>query len=156
MNSIEQGLLNTIESKTAPKFNGNLEKNSLAGENELEKLTFIKNLKRKVQLHGQQTFYAAFYQDEVLSLFEHYHKFTVEETIEQHELWCKEPDPKLDPNTGVETDTSKQLRFETYNEYEFDEFGLFTLVVESLLTASLLERIFTKFGNDPKFKTYPS
>ena len=29
------------------------------------------------------------------------------------------------------------------------------LVVESLLTASLQERIFTKFGNDPKFETYP-
>ena len=53
VNSIEQALLNTIKSKTAPKFNGNLEKIPSAGENNLEKLTFIKNLKRKVQLHGQ-------------------------------------------------------------------------------------------------------
>ena len=36
VNSIEKGLLYTIESKAAPKFNGNLEKNPSAGENELE------------------------------------------------------------------------------------------------------------------------
>ena len=33
VNSIEQALLNTIESKTAQKFNGNLEKNPSSNEN---------------------------------------------------------------------------------------------------------------------------
>jgi len=155
VNSIEQALLKTIESKTAPKFNGNIEKTPSAKETELEKLSFIKQLKRKVQLHGQQSFYAAFFQNEVLSLFEHYHKFTVEEIISQFELRCEEPDPEVDATTGIETETSKQLRFEAYDNYEFDEFGLSRLVVESLLTAELLQRIFTKFGNDPNFDTYP-
>lgn len=131
VNSIEQALLTTIESKTAPKFNGNLEKNPSSSESELEKLTFIKHLKRKVQLHGQQSFYAGFYQSDVLSLFEHYHKFTVEEIIAQFELRCEEPAPLMDPTTGIETETSKQLRFEAYDSYEFDEFGLSRLVVES-------------------------
>ena len=57
--------------------------------------------------------------------------------------------------TGDETNESKQLRFEAYDEYEFDEFGLSRLVVESLITPSLLERITTKYGNDEKFETYP-
>ena len=48
VNTIEQALLTTIESKTAPKFNGNLEKTPSLNENELEKLNFIKHLKRKV------------------------------------------------------------------------------------------------------------
>ena len=155
VNSIEQALLTTIESKTAPKFNGNLEKTPSSSEYEIEKLNFIKQLKRKVQRHGQQTFYAAFYQNEVVSLFEHYHKFTVEEIIDQYELRCEEPVPEVDPDTGNETEESRQLRFEAYDEYEFDDFGLSRLVVESLLTPSLLERIYTKFGNDDKYETYP-
>ena len=143
--------MTTIESKTAPKFNGNLERTPSSGENELEKLTFIKQLKRKVQRHGQQSFYAAFYQDEVFSLFEHYHKFTVEEIIEQVELRSEEPDPDLDPDTGQETETSKQLRFEAHNDYELDEFGMSRLVVESLLSPELLEQMYTKFGNDEQY-----
>ena len=155
VHTIEQALLTTIESNSAPKFNGNLEKTPSSSDTELEKLNFIKHLKRKVQMHGQQTFYAAFYQDEVLSLFDHCHKFTVEEIIAQFELRCEEPDPDFDPDTGDETETSKQLRFETYDEYEFDEFGLSRLVVESLISSSLMERIITKFGNDEMFETYP-
>ena len=70
-------------------------------------------------------------------------------------MLCEEPEPELDPDTGVETETSKQLRFETYDEYEFDDFGLSRLVVESLISPSLIERIVTKFGNDEMFETYP-
>ena len=46
-------------------------------------------------------------------------------------------------------------RFVAYNEYEFDDFGLSRLVVESLLTPSLTERIFTRFGYDEEFESYP-
>ena len=155
VSSIEQALLTTIESKTAPKFNGNLEKTPSSSEFELEKLTFIKQLKRKVQRHGQQTFYAAFYQNEVVSLFEHYHKFTVEEIIDQYELRCSEPPPELDPTTGDEIEESRQLQFESYDEYEFNDIGLSRLVVESMLTPSLQERMFTKFGNNDNYETYP-
>ena len=155
VNSIEQALLKTIDSNDAYKFNGNLEKTESSPETEIDKETFIKQLQKKVRLHGQQSFYAIMYQTEVLSLFDHYHKFTVEEVIDQHEYRSNEPAPVIDPNTQTETPDSIQLRFESYDEYEFDEFGLSRLVVESLLAPTLLERIATRFGNDPEFETYP-
>jgi len=155
INSIEQALLNTIASKDADKFDGNLDKTSSSTKNEIDKATFIKQLKKRVRLHGQQTFYSVMYQSELLSLFDHYHKFTVEEVISQHEYRCDEPVPDIDPNTNLETPESQQLRFEAYDDFEFDDFGLSRLVVESLLSSSLLERILTRFGNDPEFESYP-
>ena len=155
INSIEQALLKTIDSTDACKFNGNLEKTESAQPTEIDKETFIKQLQKKVRLHGQQSFYSIMYQTEVITLFDNYHKFTVEEVIDQHEYRCDEPQPVLDTNTNLETEESKQLRFESYDEYEFDDFGLSRLVVESLLTPALLERILTRFGNDPDFETYP-
>ena len=88
-------------------------------------------------------------------LSDHYHKFTVEDIVAQFELYCEELILQLDPTTGVKIDTSIQSRFEIYDNYTFDDFGLSRLVVESLLTSSLFEQIITKFGNDTKFKTYP-
>ena len=108
-----------------------------------------------MRLHGQQTFYAITYQDKVVLLFEYYHKFTVKDVIAHHEFRCEEPDPEVDPITNLETEESIQLRLELYNNYEFDNFGLSRLVVESLLSTNLMDKIATKFGNDPEFKTYP-
>ena len=155
INSIEQVLLKSIESTDTMKFNGSLEKTASTAPNEMDKETFIKELKKKVRLHGQQTFYAIEYEGEVLSLFDHYHKVTVEEVIAQHEARCDEPLPVLDPTTNQETTASEQQRFVAYDEFEFDDFGLSRLVVESLLTPSLLERVFTRFGNDHEFESYP-
>ena len=155
INSIEQALLSTIASKDADKFNGNLERTGSSPTNEIDKETFIKALKKKVRLHGQQTFYAIPLNNNVVSLFDNYHKFTVDEVIAQHEYRCEEPEPELDPTTNLETEESEQLRFEFYDDYEFDDFGLSRLVVESLLSPTLLERIVTRFGNDSDFETYP-
>ena len=66
---------------------------------------------------------------------------------------CSEPPPELDPTTGDEIEESRQLQFESYDEYEFNDIGLSRLVVESMLTPSLQERMFTKFGND-NYETY--
>ena len=49
---------------------------------------------------------------------------------------------------------SVQLRFEAYDDFEFNEFGLSRLVVESLVAPSLMERIATKYGNDEEYKSY--
>lgn len=130
INSIEQALLSAIDSQTSSKVNGNLERTPSTQDTELAKLNFIKQLKRKVQLHGQQSSYSVFSDAEVISLFDNYHKFSVEEVIDQYELRCEEPPPDLHPITGDETDESKQLCFESYDKYEFDEFGLSRLVVE--------------------------
>jgi len=47
INSIEQALLTTIASKDADKFDGNLDKKNSSMDNELDKATFIKQLKKK-------------------------------------------------------------------------------------------------------------
>ena len=155
VNSIEQALLKAIDAKDVSKFNGNLETTPSTTEYELDKESFVKQLRKKVRLHGQQSFFTITYQDQVLNLFEHYHKLTVEEVIEQYELRCDEPAPENDPVTLQETETSKQLRFEAYDDYEFDDFGLSRLVVESLISPDLLERITTKYGNDQLYESYP-
>ena len=70
-------------------------------------------------------------QNQVLSLFKHYHKFTVEDMIARHEFQYEEPDPEIDLIINQETAASIQLYFELYKNYEFDDFGLPWLVVES-------------------------
>ena len=95
------------------------------------------------------------YQNQVLLLFEHYHKFIVEDVIGHHEFRCEEPDPEIDPTTNQETAALIQLHFKLYDNYEFDDFGLSQLVVQSLLSPTLLDKITTKFGNDPEFEAYP-
>ena len=60
----------------------------------------------------QHTFFAITYDNSVLSLFDHYHKFTVDDLIAQHELQDEEPLPEFDPTTNLETEASQQLRFE--------------------------------------------
>ena len=52
------------------------------------------------------------YQDQVPSLFEHYHKFTVEDVIAHHKFRCDEPDPEIDLIINLETEESIQLCFE--------------------------------------------
>ena len=108
-----------------------------------------------MRLHGQQSLYTITYQDQVVNLLDHHHKFIVEEVIKQYELWCDEPAPELDPDINLETETSVQLRFEAYNDFDFDEFGLSRLVVESLVAPSLMERIATKYGNNEEYESYP-
>ena len=91
------------------------------------------------------------YQDQVLSLFDHYHKFTVEEVIEKFELRCDEPAPEIVPDTQQDTEMSAQLRFGAYDNYEFDDFDLSRLVVESLISSALMEQISTKYSNDEDY-----
>ena len=61
----------------------------------------------------------------------------------------------MDPTTGLEIEISKQLRFEVYDNYKFDDFGLSRLMVESLLSPALMERITTRYNVDEQFETYP-
>ena len=54
INSIEQALLKAIDSTELCKFNGSLETTPSTKDNELDKEAFVKQLKKKVRLHGQQ------------------------------------------------------------------------------------------------------
>ena len=98
--------MSAISSKDSEQFNSNLERTESFSSNEMDKEKSIKQLQKKVRLHGQQTFYAIMYQEQVLLLFEHYHMFTVEDAIAHHEFRCEEQDPEIDPDTNLETDKS--------------------------------------------------
>lgn len=121
---IKQALLKAIDSYDIRNSNGKLEITPSSNDTELDKEAFVKQLRKKVRLYGQQTFHAILYQGDVLSVFDHYHKFTVEEVIDKYKEQCNEPHPDLDPDTNLETDTSKQIRYEAHDEYEFNGFGL--------------------------------
>ena len=75
--------------------------------------------------------------------------------IANHKLRSNGPLPELDLTINFETETSQQLQFEAYNVYEFDDFGLSRLVVKLLLSPTFMDKIVTKFGNDPEFEIYP-
>jgi len=55
------------------------------------------------------------YGQAVVPLFDNYHKFTVDEVIEQHKDRCEEPSPALDAN-GVETKDYESLLFVAYDD----------------------------------------
>ena len=57
VNAIEQSLLKAIDSKDLDKFNGSLELTPSSSANELDKESFIKQLQKKVRLHGQRSFF---------------------------------------------------------------------------------------------------
>ena len=128
INSIDEALLKAIESKEIDKFNGKLEIIKSSMEHKLNKDSFVKELRKRSDCMDNS----------------HY----------MHELRCDEPDPDIDPNIGLETDVSKQLRFESYNDYKFDHFGISQLVVESLIAPELMERNATRYNVDDKFESY--
>ena len=74
-------LLKAIESKDTDKFNGKLETTESSMENELGKEFFVKQLKKKVRLHGQQMFYVIRQDMRVLNLLDHHHKLTTHQHL---------------------------------------------------------------------------
>ena len=108
INSIEQALLTSIASTDSIKFNENLEKNGFNDRERDGQRNVYQTIKKKRSVSmDNKTFYSIEYEDEVLSLFEHYHKVTVEEVIVQHESRCEEPEPELDASTNQETPESQ-------------------------------------------------
>ena len=144
-----------IDSKHIDKFNGNLGTTSSSNECELDKESSVEHLSKKVRLYGQQTFYTLTYQQQVPNLFKYYHKFSVEEVIDQYELRCNEPEPEIVLDTAQESEMSIQLYFELCNYYEFDDIGLYRLVVESIISPALMEQIATEYENDENYESYP-
>jgi len=95
--SLEQALIDARDSTTIPKFNGQLELDKTASsEPEVDKAEFVKLLKDKVKHYGQQSFYVANIDGHAVSLFENYHKLSVEDVINQHTARCNEPAPVPD------------------------------------------------------------
>ena len=137
--SIERSLQDARDSITSVKFNGKLEP-SEGHLTEIGKERFLLLLERKVNEHGQQTFYFVKDSDDnIVSLFDNSHRFTLEAVIAEHERRSSAD------NTG----------YEQYDQYEFDEIELSRLVVLSLISDTFLDTIRVRFSHLDNYDSLP-
>lgn len=107
---------------------------------EIGKDRFLLLLERKVNEHGQQTFYFVKDSDnQVVSLFENSHRFTLEAVIEEHERRAD----------------ADNLGYEQYDQYELDEIELSRLVVLSLISDTFLDTIRVRFSHLDNYDSLP-
>ena len=132
--SIEQNLMNARDSITSQKFNGKLEPVATS-TTEIGKERFVTLLQRRVEEHGQQTFYfMKDPKDTIVNMLTNVHSFTLEMVVKEFTVRL------------AATDDSG------FDSYEKDEVTMSRLVVESLLTAEFYEKIFIRYGHRDDFK----
>jgi hypothetical protein len=130
--------MNARESVTTIKFDGRLEV-TLGSSTEIGK-RFLTLLGQRVEEHGQETFYhAKNSNNKVVNIIENSHNFTTNMLISEFEI-------RSDPDN---TD------YAAFDEFEMRDIALSSLVVESLLTSNLYNKIVTCHGHLPDFKLYP-
>jgi hypothetical protein len=136
--SIECNLQESRDSTTTIKFNGTLEP-AAGSSTEIGKERFVTLLKKRVNEHGQQTFYwTKDTDDTVVDLFENAHRFKLDMVIEEHNRRMLV--------SGL---------FESYDGIERDEVELSRSVVDSLLSESFHEKIEVCFGHRDDFELLP-
>jgi hypothetical protein len=127
ISSIERELVSARDSTTTLKFDGKLEAVT-ASATEIGKERFLTLLERRVEEHGQETFY---YMKDihgiVVNLFDHVHNITLDATVLEY----------YERRSDFENVTD-----ESYDSYEEDEIMLSRLVVESPLSSAFYEKIF--------------
>ena len=96
-------------------------------------------LKRKIEEHGQETFYHIQSDGKVVDLIEHIHNFTVDQVTEEF-------------NRRFAADASTN---EAYDLYELDEITLSRMLFESLLSPEFYEKIFIRYGHQDNFHEIP-
>jgi hypothetical protein len=134
--SIEHNLTTARDSITSQKFNGKLEP-VISSSTEIGKERFLTLLQRRVEEHGQETFY--YLKDnkgKVVNMLTHVHSFTLEMVVNEFKH-------------RKHADTTDGSAFDTY---EKDEITMSRLVVESLLTAEFYDKIFIRYGHQDDFK----
>ena len=115
ISTIESALVNARDSITNLKFDGRLEA-TVGSASEIGKERFIALLQRKVEEHGQDTFYHVTNSlSKVVNLFDHVHNFTLDAVITEFER----------------RSSSSNTAFEAFDTYELDEITMSRLVVES-------------------------
>ena len=136
---IERELVSARDSTTTLKFDGKLDPVSTS-TTEIGKERFLTLLERRVEEHGQETFYyVTDIHGKVVNLFEHVHNFDLDTLVKEFNL-----------RNEVENTT-----FAAFDSYEEDEIMLSRLVVESLLTSTFYEKIFIRYGHRKDFKRLP-
>ena len=120
ISSIERDLVTARDSTNNLKFDGRLEP-VVTSTTEIGKEKFLALLERRVEEHGQETFYHV--KDAsgiVVNLFDHVHNFTLEEVV----------------NEFFERSDIANKTFDMFDSYEECEIKMYRLVVESSLTST--------------------
>ena len=139
ISSIERDLVLAHDSTTSIKFEGKLEAIT-SSATEIGKERFLTILERRVEEHGQETFY--YMKDlhgTVVNLFEHVHNFTLEAVVNEFNARSH----------------ATNVTHAAFDAYESDEVMLSRLVVESLLTSAFYEKISIRYGHRKDFKPLP-
>ena len=139
ISSIEQQLMIARDSVTTLKFDGRLE-STVGSSTEIGKERLLKILSRRVEEHGQETFYHVKNSTgTVLNVLEHAHNFTLDAIAKDYK----------------ERSNFNNLTFAAYDAYEIRDITLSRLVVESLLTSTLYDKILVRYGHRDDFKQLP-
>ena len=117
--NIERALQEARDSPTAIKFNGQLEPGD-GNLTEIGKERFLLLLERRVIEHGQQTFYYVKDSDgNVVNLFEHSHRFTLQTVIEEHDRRSESTNRAANEAANdSEDETEVEVHPEAYEKYD--------------------------------------
>jgi hypothetical protein len=143
--TIERDLTMARDSTTSLKFDGKLEP-VIGSTTEVGKERFLQLLERRVEEHGQETFYYVKYEDKVVNLFDHVHNVTLEALTDEFKA-------RMTPTTNPTAPTPPP--FSAFDKYEKGEITMSRLVTESLLTSTFYDKIFVRYGHLPDFKKLP-
>jgi hypothetical protein len=134
ISKIESRLISRRDDASGRKFNGKLEH---AGDKEMDKDESIRSAKRNIRAHGHEGLCAIQSGSHVIDLLDHLHEFTVDEVIQS--------------STSRINSTNK----DAYDQYELDEIETSRLVIESLLSPTLTDKLQTCFDHDLGYFDYP-
>jgi hypothetical protein len=137
--TIESNLIKARDSTNTFKFNGQLEAVVLGSATEVGKEKFLVMLKRKIEEHGQETFYHIQSDGKVVDLIDQIHNFTVEQVTTE-----------FNRRLGADPSTN-----EAYDPFELDEITMSRTLVESLITGESFEKIFIRYGHQDDFQNVP-
>jgi hypothetical protein len=134
ISKIESRLISRRDDASGRKFNGKLEN---ACDKGMDKDEFICSAKRDARSHGHEGLYAIQSGSHVIDLLDQLHEFTVDEVIQS--------------STSRINSTNK----DAYDQYELDEIETSRLVIESLLSPTLTDKLQTRFDHDSGYFDYP-
>jgi hypothetical protein len=143
--SIERDLTMARDSITTLKFDGRLEP-VIGCTTEVGKERFLQLLERRVEEHGQETFYYVTYEGKVVNLFAHVHNVTLEALTAEFKTRMSPVTNPADPAPPP---------FSAFDKYEKSDITMSRLVTESLLTLAFYDKIFVCYGHLPDFKKLP-
>ena len=149
---IESTLQTKRNDTTAIKFNGCLDVTQSITE--LNKEEFQTNVKEAIRHYGLQSFFYMPHNGTMHHLADDYHMFTLEDIIAEHDSRLDEPATILDGN-GVETKESILAKFRCYDEWEICDVALSRLMVESLVSPGLRQKVATRYDHLDDFDDFP-